>query len=721
MWVKSFGKKIGAVVVVFMFFGGSLFGTPTGTVLDIFDIQVDAINKNFTKNADKIASSMMDSAKLAFELSDVNVDPDSIVNATGNNIQHDKLIKIVDAVYDAWQVDTRTSLVANLNKISNVAEAYKNVIGLTRSVGDLENAANELGKEIYKNSNIINLLQKKDYKAIRKLVDKGSDLYNVLDNITKLDSNVLVGLTQKEVANHWANEVKDEVGQKLYIQELLIKRWQENGTIDRLGIEDVKQLNIYSPMDSGGIGGLFGKRELESVRRVSAEYSLLSQDDIYLIESGYYDTKNDTSDKNLKLKKDKNEEKLKELSEKDKKLKDKIKTVKNKEKDLKSKNERLRGIRDEKRAAFDRVKSAEKGSDEYNYAKNRFFSLSDDYRSLNKETEDLIDSIDTDRSTLKTMQKDITDTAINLKSSVDDYNDYFKKDIFIEPQEGIYEQDWRGSFTFKAEEQSGVLVYTGGNWGTTEEYLQYGASELFKFENDNPNIVKSGYFEHGTNTDTDNTKQFDIIANGTNTNIKSLDISQDVGNGNTLSFKEKGYYNYTVWGEWGQTGGLKTEINGGSGLDLTAQHNNWIVGEVTKDLPTQGSATYTGVVNGHYYVNSVDSDYGGSVHGTMNMTVDFANNSVVTGPLNLIKQDNSTFATATMDNMQIDRNSRAFTGRLIGDNIAPLQTNIVPAGASYNNQINGSFYGQNAEEVGGTWKVSNTNNNYASGTFAGER
>jgi len=435
------------------------------------------------------------------------------------------------------------------------------------------------------------------------------------------------------------------------------------------------------------------------------------------------------SETNPTLEKDQNSDAMNKLKETDKKLKTNIKQLANEKENLKSKEARLKRIRDEKRAVFNDVKNAEKGSDEYNYAKNRFFSLSSDYRKLNHNINALIESINMNERSIQTLEMNKQNLMSSIEDSIQDYNN----DIHINIVENtiqtdnIQQKDWRGGFTFKAEEQSGKLVYTGGNWGTTEEHLQYGASALFSFETNNPDIVKNGHFEHGTNTAIDNTKQFDITASGSNTDIKTLNITQDVGNGNTLSFKETGRYSYTVWGEWAQTGGLKTDINSASGLNLAAAHNNWIVGEVTKDLPTQGSATYSGDITGTWYTAgdlgnpSNRPNYGGKIHGSMNMTVNFTNTSIVAGTLNIQKQDNSTFATATMDNMQINRNTRAFSGRLIGSSLARLQSNTTSGGTSYNNQINGSFYGPNAEEVGGTWKVSSSSNEYASGIFAGKR
>jgi len=716
-----------AFMSIIMF--NTLYATPTGTVLDIFDIQVDALNQNFNKNADKIAQSMMQTANLAFELADVNVDPASILNNSGNNVKHDMLTNIVDSVYDAWKIDTRTSLVQNLNKISNAAEAYKNVVGLTRSLGDLEDSAKELGDQIMKNPNIINLLHKKDYKSIAKLTDKGSALYKSLNNIPKLDANILIGLTQKEVANHWQNEIKDEAGQKLYIQELLIKRWQENGTIDRLSIEDVKKLNVYSPIDPGGWAGLFGKRELESTRSLGAAYSLLSPEEINLIENP---TIKDTAE--VVKKEDSNKDKLANLKTKDKQLKQKLELVKKQEKDLKSKKDRLERIQYAKRDAYSRVKSAEKGSDEYNYAKNRFYELGRDYRALNSDISRLVNSINRNRQAIVTMENSINVMMLNIADTVNDYNDELKtKIVEVVVADTPYTQGeaWLGSVTMNSEDRlpggATKLRYWGGQFDqSVDEAVVYsGGGPIFNGENEYKIIngkVTSFAIGHGQNTPTDSTKEFHIFNNEIDKtssfyddNLNTLKLERQLPGGETLSIQTTGHYDYSAWGEWGQTGGLYTDINGGTGIEQKATHNNWQVGQRTHDLPTQGSATYAGVVNGHYYQGSVGSVYGGKINGTMSMTVDFANTSVVAGVLNLKKEDGATFATAHMDQMQLNRSDSGFAGRLTG-----VDVNTALTGGSQN-MIVGQFNGPSAQEVSGIWNIVNGNSQLATGTFAGKK
>jgi len=438
------------------------------------------------------------------------------------------------------------------------------------------------------------------------------------------------------------------------------------------------------------------------------------------------------SETNPTLEKDQNSDAMNKLKETDKKLKTNIKQLANEKENLKSKEDRLKRIRDEKRAVFNDVKNAEKGSDEYNYAKNRFFSLSSDYRKLNNNIDELIESINMNERSIQTLEINKQNLMSSIEDSIQDYNNDMQIQIantsIIDSPIGVL---WLGSITFNSEDKLAgggtSLRYWGGqfNQSVAEALLYAGGSPVFNSENSfliKNNIVTSFETGHGQNTVTDNTKEFHIFNNEIDKissfydqNLYTLKLERQLPNGNTLSIQTTGHYAYTAWGEWGQTGGLYTDINGATGIEQKATHNNWQVGQVTSDLPTQGSATYSGVVQGYYYTNSVGSSYGGTIRGTMSMSVDFANTSVVSGVLNLRKGTGATFATAHMDQMQINRSEGGFAGRLIGTDIDNGRT-----GGSQN-MIVGQFNGPNAEEVSGIWNVTNTNGELADGVFAGKR
>ncbi len=355
--------------------------------------------------------------------------------------------------------------------------------------------------------------------------------------------------------------------------------------------------------------------------------------------------------------------------------------------------------------------------------------------ALKREISTIKGSIATQEIIIRGLESQKNILMSSVEDSVQDYNNDVKLQVADNTLQG--QQDvgslWLGSITFNSEDRlaggATKLRYWGGQFDqTVAQAVRYsGGGPVFNGENsylvDNGKIT-SFAIGHGGNTATDNTKEFHIFDNEIDKassfydqNINTLKLERQLPNGETLSIRTTGHYSYSAWGEWGQTGGLYTDINGGTGIEQKAIHNNWQAGQRTQDLPKQGSATYIGIINGHYYVNSVGSDYGGSVHGTMSMTVDFANTSVVSGVLNIQKQNGATLATAHMDQMQINRSEGGFAGRLIGADIAVRNG---PNDGSQN-MIVGQFNGPHAEEVSGIWNVTNTNNELATGTFAGKR
>lgn len=366
----------------------------------------------------------------------------------------------------------------------------------------------------------------------------------------------------------------------------------------------------------------------------------------------------------------------------------------------------------------------------YEELQNRYVNNEQQFREaaeLSKKIARLRKEISQLERTINHRVREMQHQMANVEDTVDDYLESEKVNIATEASGTSIDHDWRGHYTFHSENKSdGKLRYWGGNWGDTAEALEDGGSDIFMMKNNDPDSVESVHFEHGDNSATDNTMEFDVAAHEISTNpafhnenIKTLKIQKNLANGDTLKFETTGHYSYTAWGEWSQTGGLRTEHNGGSGVEQMAMHNNWAVGQATEDLPRQGSATYNGVAQGHWYTaGDLGNDanrpsYGGGISGTVSMTVNFANTSVVAGVLDLHKVGGGNFATATMDNMQINRESSAFAGRLIGPNIAPTQ--------SYNNKIHGQFNGSAAEEISGHWTADHTNGEFASGVFAGER
>jgi hypothetical protein len=433
---------------------------------------------------------------------------------------------------------------------------------------------------------------------------------------------------------------------------------------------------------------------------------------------------------------DQNKNKLKRLSEKDKDLKNKIKIVNKKNNDLYEKELKKDEIKKDKTDAFHQMIASEKGSEAYYEYKDKYLSLRNEYKNISKDIDSLISSINSDNILVDQYQSYKNSLISEIVDTVDNYNNDIKENIAIDTNEKIYE-NYRGYITANIESKydgyyadgSGIygpkLRYWGGNFDH-DLNDEPGGMELIV--DSKTGIVTDIDANHGYNTSIDNSKDFSIKSNDISKdtsfydpNIKTLKIENKAAYTTSFISYTTSDYSYTAWGTWAVNGGLKTIVNAGAYEEHIARFNNWIAGVPTKKLPTQGSAVYKGMVSGNWYTEGDLSSsnnrpsYGGNISGTMQMTVDFSNTEVVSGTLNLNKHNGSSFATATMDNMQMTTTYNAFEGKLIGANIISSDQN------SSENMVKGRFYGPNAEEVGGVWNVKNTNNEFASGVFAGKR
>lgn len=144
-------------------------------------------------------------------------------------------------------------------------------------------------------------------------------------------------------------------------------------------------------------------------------------------------------------------------------------------------------------------------------------------------------------------------------------------------------------------------------------------------------------------------------------------------------------YKYTVWGDWGNTS--YSFQSGGSTINVNVadDHGVWVTGTRTKsaDIPTTGSAVYAGQTEG-FTSNGVDVD------GLISLTANFATSKV----------DATVSAVGTGFNQ-----SRTFNDIDLTRNNGHNRAKYYQSNAD--GYINGTFYGPNAEEAGGKWKINN--------------
>lgn len=712
-----------------------------------------SLEKIFKNNALNI----YESAKVAAQISEVVYNPM-------------KKIKALEGIGDTVKAGSETF------KLVNAALGLSNLMEQTFKIATNPNGfnINELSKSIDKIDGYINENMIKD-KGLKTL-DIMSNLVVNLDNIRSLNKQIKAvnNIDNNTLSTSWKNNIIKTLNNDMYssffsITTNLLGSVKGNDLVEE--IADVlstaeNTFNLFAKNTNDAIYDTLDDVNINSIEKNSEMDSLLAVN-----KDGF------EVGKEILVK---NNENLNTLIQKDKEVKEKIKEINEDTQTLADKNAELESLQNNNgqidtskvanlQAAQDLInKNSGKPFSEWSshdqvdmgiIAKNlgvatgqdgivkkgQFFEalfkikgidyLTEKYATATIDYNDLQANIDALNAEIDKLQKSIDDNKAalsgleteknNLMNSIvdtttNDVNDDNKIALVQTFSSTIAEpKDWRGFMTANIETKSdGTLRYWGGSFSSEAIVLQYGANNFT--ETINGKIDEEVAWGHGQNTGTDNTKHFSITDSDAkqsspyNSNIKTLEYEKTLSNGNTLKIQTDDHYDYTVWGSWSQTGGLITQENGGNGIDHMAMHNNWIAGQPTENLPTQGSATYTGKVAGHYYEGGVGSTYGEALNGTMSMTVNFSNTSVVAGALNIKKaSDNSAFATATMDNMQISRTSNAFTGRLIGTDIA--------APTSYNNKINGQFYGPNAEEVGGNWTIEKTDGKHASGVFAGEK
>ena len=161
------------------------------------------------------------------------------------------------------------------------------------------------------------------------------------------------------------------------------------------------------------------------------------------------------------------------------------------------------------------------------------------------------------------------------------------------------------------------------------------------------------------------------------------------------TMSENDSYNYLSWGTWSTelSASHKTVVDG----------SRWIAGKLTPttSMPSSGTATYNGTVQGMSY----ESDALKTLNGTHTMNANFASGTI-TGTMNVnYASSGASYATTNLNAVSISGNG--FAGGLNGtDNTG---------------SIKGSFYGPAANEIGGTWALSKTGSSSAAGIFAGKK
>jgi hypothetical protein len=278
------------------------------------------------------------------------------------------------------------------------------------------------------------------------------------------------------------------------------------------------------------------------------------------------------------------------------------------------------------------------------------------YSSIEKEIQLLTQEIKKENQELTLLKLDKNKLEIETSNLTDDYNNDFKKEIAHNTTKtSTHESWWSGNYTkvFYGENHLGEPSFGGYGDGEaeTKEYKPTAGTKLYLNEIDNEgNTVK------------------------------------------TLTSSESSYfgsYDYVAWGTWSDS----TAIN-------QVYTSHWVVvDQLDRDqIPKQGSATYKGELAGGQW-NIGETGYN-SVNGVITLNANFGTNNI-SGNLNVKNaSNNSTWATASFNSSMSsgsDGDGLSFKGNLTGAGISNQET--------WHSQINGSFGGNQAAEVGGVWAI----------------
>ena len=166
-------------------------------------------------------------------------------------------------------------------------------------------------------------------------------------------------------------------------------------------------------------------------------------------------------------------------------------------------------------------------------------------------------------------------------------------------------------------------------------------------------------------------------------------------------------YTHTSWGYWGAGAPGDDPIfirSSGSVHGLSTGH--WIIGEYSKNIPKQGSATFEGSIVGDHQ-SKEDVHTANAITGTVTINADFAN-STVSGNLNIL-YNNAAWANPTLNN-----------GVFRGDGVR-YKANL--DGGIYGD-LRGTFFGEDGKtpiETGGTWFFQKNDKSSANGILRAKK
>lgn len=173
------------------------------------------------------------------------------------------------------------------------------------------------------------------------------------------------------------------------------------------------------------------------------------------------------------------------------------------------------------------------------------------------------------------------------------------------------------------------------------------------------------------------------------------------------SAASRGSYSFTDWGTWDSTSANVLDRNG-----AVSDRGYWVIGANTHEsqMPRSGTATYNG--------EAIGTDHtGAGIAGTARLQADFSADTI-DAQLNL-NRNGSSWASVTFAPMGIvapSDSSAIGETRVFNGHVGNGDGAITGLPSSSDAFIGGTFYGDQAQEVGGYWGIGDTTGD---GTFTG--
>ncbi len=141
-------------------------------------------------------------------------------------------------------------------------------------------------------------------------------------------------------------------------------------------------------------------------------------------------------------------------------------------------------------------------------------------------------------------------------------------------------------------------------------------------------------------------------------------------------------------------------------------------------IPTSGTATYNGGMEGYYGYDDLSSLF--TVNGTATFNVNWTAKTIAGGFTGVTITNNSSGAVSNFTNISMAsteiESDVMYSG---GTQYAYFNQDLTGSGLSdsyySDNEIFGYFYGTNADEIAGTWEIATSSNNNGAGYFAAKK